>query len=259
LDIVSIGKHNPLLADIRKAIQRDTLTSSGLLPIEGPKLVQEAHASNMAIEALLLREGILPGDFPPASVTYRLDPGTFKEIQDTTRSQGVMALVRPREWTLSDVLARLRAPVAVLAGLQDPGNVGTILRIVESFGGAGCIGLSGTAAVHNAKVVRASAGSVFRLPHVWNVNLEAVSDALKTRKIPLIGTSPYARDSITSWDWTRPTAVFIGNEGAGLSAEQASACSAMLQIPHEPETESLNSAIAAAVIFYEAARSKNVR
>lgn len=257
MDTVSIGKHNPLLADIRKAIQRDTLTSTGLLPIEGPKLVQEAYASDIAIEVLLLREGNMLGDFPPASVTYRLEPATFKEIQDTTHSQGVMALVRPRVWSLSDVLARVRAPLAVLAGLQDPGNVGTILRIVESFGGGGCIGLSGTAAIHNSKVIRASAGSVFRLPHVWNLSLETVVDALRTRKIPLLGTSPYAKQSIISWDWSRPAAVLIGNEGAGLSEEQASACDALLQIPHEPQTESLNSAIAAAVIFYEAARSKN--
>jgi TrmH family RNA methyltransferase len=72
----------------------------------------------------------------------------------------------------------------------------------------------------------------------------------------MIGTSPHAAESIASWDWTRPAAVLIGNEGAGLSSEQAAACKAMLRIPHEPETESLNSAIAAAVVLYEAYRRR---
>jgi len=149
------------------------------------------------------------------------------------------------------------SPVVVLAGLQDPGNVGTILRVAESFGASGCLGLSGTVAIHNSKVSRASTGSVFRLPHVWNLELEEVVATLKTRNVPLIGTSPHAVDSITSWDWSRPVAVLIGNEGAGLNREQTEACTTMLRVPHEPQTESLNSAIAAAVVLYEAYRKRN--
>jgi RNA methyltransferase, TrmH family len=258
LDTISIGKHNPLLADIRKAIQRGALTSGGLLPIEGPRLVQEAYASGITIETLLLREGCSLVDLPPASVRYTLELGAFKGVQDTEHSQGVIALVRPRVWTLDQVLLGLQAPVAVLGGLQDPGNVGTILRVVESFNGGGCLGLSGTVSVHNPKVVRASAGSVFRLPHAWNLSFENMVDDLKAKRIPLVGTSPYAADPLISWDWSRPAAILIGNEGSGLSSSQVSACSAMLQIPHAPQTESLNSAIAAAVVFYEAARGRSL-
>jgi len=98
---------------------------------------------------------------------------------------------------------------------------------------------------------------VFRLPHVWNLELEEVVATLKTRNVPLIGTSPHAVDSITSWDWSRPVAVLIGNEGAGLNREQTEACTTMLRVPHEPQTESLNSAIAAAVVLYEAYRKRN--
>ena len=256
MDTISIGKHNPLLSDIRKAVQRGTLTSNGLLSVEGPKLVQEAYASGVKIEALLVRDVAVLADLPPALVVYTLDSSAFKEIQDTEHSQGVIALVRPRDWSRDAVLDGLRSPVAVLAGLQDPGNVGTIVRVVESFGGGGCLGLRGTVSAHNSKVVRASAGSLFRLPHAWNLTFESVVEALKGRNIPLVGTSPHAKDSITSWDWSRPAAVLIGNEGAGLSAEQVSVCNALLQIPHAPQTESLNSAIAAAIVFYEAARKR---
>jgi len=258
LDTISIGKHNPRLADIRKAIQRGALTSDGLLAIEGPTLVREAHRSGLFVDALFLREGTSFEDLPQISSVYSLDSSAFKGIQDTEHSQGVIALVRPMKWGLKDVLEDLRSPVVVLAGLQDPGNVGTILRVAESFGAAGCVGLSGTAAIHNSKLTRASAGSVFRLPHVWNMDLEVVAAELKTRNVPLIGTSPHAMDSITSWDWTQPAAVLIGNEGAGLSREQAAACTTLLRVPHEPQTDSLNSAIATAVVLYEAYRRRNL-
>jgi len=256
LDTISIGKHNPRLADIRKAVQRGALTIDGLLPIEGPTLVQEAHASGLSIHALFVREGTSMVDLPQSSSVYSLDSSAFKAIQDTEHSQGVIALVQPRKWSMNDLLQG-ESPVVVLAGLQDPGNVGTILRVAESFGASGCLGLSGTVAIHNSKVSRASTGSVFRLPHVWNLELEEVVATLKTRNVPLIGTSPHAVDSITSWDWSRPVAVLIGNEGAGLNREQTEACTTMLRVPHEPQTESLNSAIAAAVVLYEAYRKRN--
>ena len=256
MDTISIGKHNPRLADIRKAVQRGALTIDGLLPIEGPTLVQEAHASGLSIHALFVREGTSMADLPQSSSVYSLDSSAFKAILDTEHSQGVIALVQPRKWSMNDLLQG-ESPVVVLAGLQDPGNVGTILRVAESFGASGCLGLSGTVAIHNSKVSRASTGSVFRLPHVWNLELEEVVATLKTRNVPLIGTSPHAVDSITSWDWSRPVAVLIGNEGAGLNREQTEACTTMLRVPHEPQTESLNSAIAAAVVLYEAYRKRN--
>jgi RNA methyltransferase, TrmH family len=257
LDTISIGKHNPRLADIRKAIQRGALTSDGLLAIEGPTLVQEAHRSGLSIAALFVREETSVADLPQAPSVYSLESSVFKAIQDTEHSQGVIALVHPRKWSLTEVLEDLRSPVVVLAGLQDPGNVGTILRVAESFGTSGCIGLTGTVAIHNSKVTRASAGSVFRLPHVWNMDLDAVAGALKERNVPLIGTSPHAMDSIMSWNWSRPAALLIGNEGAGLSREQAAACTTLLRVPHEQQTESLNSAIAAAVVLYEAYRRRS--
>src|ERR1019366_9243318 len=99
----------------------------------------------------------------------------------------------------------------------DPGNVGTILRIAESFYATGCVALTGTASVYNPKVIRASAGSVFRLPHVWNLELDELADKLRAAGIQLVGMSPKAADGIDSWDWRHPTSIFVGNEGSGLS------------------------------------------
>jgi len=258
LDTVSIGKHNPRLLDVRKAVQRGALTSDGLLPIEGLRLVREASTSGLPITALFIRDDIQIEEMPRADGVFSLDASTFKNLQSTEHSQGVIALVKPRAWTLDDVL-RTHRPIAVLAGLQDPGNVGTIVRIAESFGAAGCLALSGTASIHNSKVTRASAGSVFRLPCVWDLNWDSLVDTLKSKSIPIVGTSPHASDSITGWNWERPAAILIGNEGSGLTPAQTDACTAILKIPHEPQTESLNSAIAASVIFYEAYRRRSSR
>jgi TrmH family RNA methyltransferase len=257
LDTISIGKHNPRLADIRKAIDRGGLTGDRLLPVEGPKLVQEAMASGLEIVALFLREGAEFTGAPRGVTVYVLEPAVFKGVQSTEHSQGVIALVRPREWNLNEVLAGSPAPVTILAGLQDPGNVGTILRVAESFAAAGCLGLAGTASIHNAKVVRASAGSVFRLPHVWDLEWADVLNNVKSAGIRLIGTSPHATASIANWDWSVPTGILIGNEGAGLTAEQSAACAAVLRIPQQSSVESLNSAIAASVILYESYRRRS--
>jgi TrmH family RNA methyltransferase len=233
------------------------LTQDGLLPIEGPKIIHEAVASGLEVRALFLREGVQFRETVVPGTVYTLEPAIFKGIQSTEHSQGAVALVRPRTWNMKDVLGSSPAPVAVLAELQDPGNVGTILRIVEAFGLAGCLGIRGTASIHNSKTTRASAGSVFRVPHVWELEWETVVGALKAARIPLIGTSPHADQSITSWDWTQPAAVLIGNEGAGLTSGQTAACTAVLRIPQQSPVESLNSAIAAAVIFYESYRTRN--
>jgi len=257
LDTISIGKHNPRLADIRKAIDRGELTADGLLPIEGPKLIQEAIASQIAIEALFLRQGAQFTATPRTTAVYVVEPSVFKAIQSTEHSQGVIALVRPRQWKLSEVIARAPAPITVLAGLQDPGNVGTILRVAEAFAAAGCLGLTGTASVRNPKVVRASAGSAFRVPHVWDLQWADLLDKVKPAGIRLVGTSPHATESIADWDWSLPTAILIGNEGAGLTTEQSSACAAVLRIPQHSPVESLNSAIAASVILYESYRRRS--
>ena len=240
---------------MKKAVHQGTLTRDGLLPIEGPKLIREAHTSGLGLAALFVREDLVTRELPPASAVFTVDHTSFKQLQSTEHSQGVIALVRPPDSNLKDIL-RSPAPIAVLAGLQDPGNVGTILRVAESFGAGGCLALSGTVSIHNSKVTRASAGSVFRLPCVWDISWNDLVSALKGREIPLVGTSPRAKEPIASWNWARPAAVLIGNEGSGLSAEQADSCAAVLRIPHEPQTESLNSAIAAAVVFYEAYRQR---
>jgi TrmH family RNA methyltransferase len=255
---MQIGKHNRKLVEVRKAIQDGTLTADGLLPIEGPILVEEANRSGIEIVDLFTRVGV---DFNgvQAQARHEIPADVFKSIQDTEHSQGVVATVRPRSYSLEDVLESSPALLVVLGRLQDPGNVGTILRIAESFGATGCIALRGTASFHNGKVVRASAGSVFRLPHAGATDLDHVMAELKNRRIAVVGTSPAADKSVDDWDWNKPTAVMIGNEGAGLSPDEIRHCGTVLRIPQKKTVESLNSAIATAVILYEASKQRHLR
>jgi len=259
VETLSLGKHNPKLIDIRKALDQGTLTREGLLPVEGPKLLEEAQRSGLAIVSVFRRRN---EDIPEISSTVpvdEVDPAVFTSIHNTETSQGVIALVRPRHYNLPDIISADAPLIVLLARLQDPGNVGTILRVAESFGAAGCIGSTETASVLNSKAVRASAGSVFRMPHIWNVDMKQTIAALKTSKIHIVGTSPSAVDTIDWWDWRKPSAILVGNEGKGLSDEEVHVCDALLRIPHRATVESLNSAIAVSVILYEAYKQRTVR
>jgi TrmH family RNA methyltransferase len=255
---LQLGKHNPRIVAVRKAIRSDALTPDGLLAVEGPKLLEEAVRSRLEVLDVFVRRGVDLTAVPAGARVFELDAATFKTIQSTESSQGIVALVHPPGFSLRDILSVPKPRIVVLGRLQDPGNVGTILRVAESFNATGCVALPGTAAVYNAKTVRASAGSVFRLPHVWNVELNMLDKELKAAGIALVGTSPAAGQSIEAWDWKRPTAILIGNEGGGSSDQELRQCEAVLRVPQNRNVESLNSAIAVAVILYEASQHERI-
>lgn len=252
---MQLGKNSPKLVRLRKAIRHGTLTDDGLLPIEGPILLEEAERSRIEIVDVFVRHGTAV----PISAHdhfYEVEPDVFKSIQETEHSQGIVATVRMPQLSLDEVLAAPRPLIVVLCRLQDPGNAGTIFRVGEAFGATACIASQGTVSFHNSKVVRASAGSVFRLPHVGDVDLRQLAIALRARDIKIVGTALTSESSIEKWDWRNPTAVLIGNEGSGLHAEELAYCDTVLRIPHKTTVESLNSAIATSVILYEALKQR---
>jgi RNA methyltransferase, TrmH family len=254
---MQIGKHSRKLVQLRKALRQGTLLPDGLLPIEGRILLEEAARSGIEIVDLFVRTGTpIPSAASGQLRVQEVPADVFKTIQETEQSQGIVATVRPQRFSMTDVLSATPALIVVLCRLQDPGNVGTILRVSEAFGATGCVALAGTAGIYNSKVVRASAGSVFRLPHVAGADLRETVDALKSKNIRIAGTAPTPESSIEKWNWRKPTAVLIGNEGSGLSAKELGYCDTVLRIPHNPTVESLNSAIATALILYEASKQR---
>ena len=256
METLSLGKHNPKLIEIRKAIHHGAPTADGLLAAEGPKLVDEALRSGLEIVAVFLRRGAKLPAVPASTALYETDPAVFKTIQSTETSQGVIALVRPRQYDLRDLLSAKHPLLVVLCRLQDPGNAGAILRVAESFGATGCLATAGTAGIFNPKTLRASAGSVFRLPHIWDLDAGEIFSALKSSNIHAVGTAPGAGKTIAEWDWRQPSAIVIGNEGGGLTEEEMRMCDVLVRIPHRASVESLNSAIAAAVVLYEASKQR---
>jgi TrmH family RNA methyltransferase len=263
------GRHNPLVKQLRQAFSRAELTDAGDCAIEGLRILEEAIRSGLRFSAVFFRESALDRAdrlLPQIGAqveTLLLPDKLFDSLVPSESPQGVAALVRLKDFSLDDLTERLPVgPIIVIAGLQDPGNLGTILRSSEAFGSAGIVLGEGTVSPFNSKVVRASAGSVFRLPitHRYGksaaIKLEEVSEKLRTKGVRLLATSSHKGTPLDQADLRSPAAIFFGNEGSGLPREVMAKVDESIAIPHTPQVESLNAAIAASIVLYEAARQR---
>lgn len=243
---------NPLLKAVRRAIARGELTEEGACVAEGFHLLEEALRSGRRIDAVLLAPDI-PLDVPiPAKVRVEtLSREAFDSIATTETSQGVVTVVHPPRWTLEQVTGE-RALVVVVDGIQEPGNAGAIARAAEAFGASGMVCLKGTVNPYNPKSLRASAGSLFRVPCVYGVADAAYRDCVDGLAVYV--TAPRNAVPIQEADLRGPCAIVIGNEARGVRPEIAAGATAV-SIPTRG-VESLNAAVAAGVILYEAQRQR---
>jgi len=254
------GRHNPRLKELRHAFRRGELTSAGECAVEGVKLVEEAIRCGLRLGGVFVSESaqVLAGKLLPqinAHVeTLLLPDSLFKSLVPSDTPQGVAALVRIRHASADHLLERAGiGPIVVAAGLQDPGNLGTIMRSAEAFGAAGVFLAEGTVSPYNAKVLRGSAGSIFRLPVVQTPVAQLVP-LLRQRGVRMVATSSHKGTPLREANWTLPLAIFIGNEGAGLSRDLMHQMDESVVIPQAPQVESLNAGVAASIVLYEAAR-----
>ncbi len=256
------GRHNPLVKLLRQAFAGADCTSDGDCAVEGLRIVEEAIRSGLRFRAVFFRESeqhlaerLLP-QIGAHVETLLLPNQIFDNAVPSETPQGVAALVHVKQFSLEQMMERLQiGPLVVIAGLQDPGNLGTILRSVEAFGGAGVILGEGTVSPFNAKVVRASAGSIFRVP-VIRGKLDAVCSQLRAQEIRLVATSSHKGTPPGEARLTRPLAMFIGNEGSGLPRDLMTRMDEVVVIPHTPQVESLNAGVATSILLYEAARQR---
>jgi TrmH family RNA methyltransferase len=256
------GRHNPRLKELRQAFRRGELTPQGECAIEGVKLVEEAIRSGQRLggvffsdSARALAEKLLP-QINARVETLLLPDSLFNSIVPSDAPQGVAALVRLRAVSAEHLLERGNlGPIVVAAGLQDPGNLGTILRSAEAFGAAGVFLTEGTASPYNAKVLRGSTGSIFRLP-VVQITSGGLLPLLRQRGVRLVATSSHKGTPLPQANWNLPLAIFIGNEGAGLSRELLHQMDETLVIPQAAQVESLNAGVAASIVLYEVARQR---
>ena len=232
---------------------------------EGARLVDEALQSSISLEALIYtavfaeseKGEALLSRVARAHVRGALVPETImRTVCDTETPQGVVALgTRPR-FELDDLLTGEAPLVVALDGLQDPGNVGTIVRAAEAAGASGVVTTPGTSEVYGPKALRASMGSAFRLPIVRRMPIELVSEEIGKLDGVVVGAAASGAIDYADFNWTRPTLLVIGNEGAGLSSDALAAVGSTISIPVAAPVESLNAGIAAAVILFEAARQR---
>jgi len=279
------ARENHWLKRFRIALTGPPASGEITLGIEGARLVEEALRSNIKVEAVLVSESgrkYLARIIPRIGRETRLlatSDTLFNNLAATETTQGVAAIVWPRRANFDDLLGgnsqanavtrvNNATLIVVLVGVQDPGNVGTILRTAEALGATGVAACRsntiGTAHVFSPKVVRASAGAAFRLPVAEGISTAILQTQMRTSAIRMLAatSSPNDTAAVTPWqaDMSGPIAIFIGNEGAGLPAEVIHSADFRVRIPlaigrgmETESVESINAASAAAILLYEAA------
>lgn len=240
----------------------------GLIFIEGVRLAAEALASGLVIEgafadalaltepkmALLARQiTALNAPFFPSSTDV------IRALGDTVQSQGIILLAR-RPKAEADTFASGPAPLILgFDRLQDPGNVGTLIRTAEAAGVEGVVSLKGSADIFSPKALRSAMGSAFRLPLIDAASATDLLDLQNRKKLRIVAAAGDGEQDYTDYDWNSPTLLLLGNEGGGVAPELMARCDQRLRIPMHGPVESLNVAAAGAVMLFEAARQRRLK
>ena len=255
------SKDNARLKELRRALSASAPGTSGLVGIEGPNLLEEALRAGLHIATVFVGHGSeqLLGSLslPAETEVLQVPRPLLASVLATETPQPIAALIEPPTWSWPHLVSpkETTALIIVLAGLQDPGNLGTILRSAEAFGATGAVSLPGTVSAWNPKTVRASAGSVFRIPLLASKAEECFA-RLRESKVKILATAIHEAKPAERVNLRTPVAILIGNEGNGLPKELAAQADGTITIPCPGPVESLNAAMAATVLLYEAARQR---
>lgn len=277
--VIRSGNHGVLRA-FRRALARGT-SPEGWLGIEGPILFAEAlqaagrmseagdegsapAPAGLKIHSVLITEREA-GRFDQAlrrlpvetEVTLVAQP-LFKRVAQTETPQGVAALVELPEHSFDGILARRHALLLVACGLQDPGNLGSMIRSAQALGGSALLTLRNTVSPFNPKAVRSSAGAVLRLPIFADLEWDSLLRRLHRAGLQVLAADRHSAVPVKEADLRGPVAVLIGREATGLDPDLALQADASIAIPIRREADSLNAAAAATVFLYEAARQRGL-
>lgn len=230
----------------------------GLYIAEGDKMVKEALKAGMT-KTIVMREDY-EGSFDRESTAFVFMSGSlFSRIAQTETSQGILAIVEEPQLDRQAFLQTISAKdskVIVLDRLQDPGNIGTIIRTADAAGYAGLIVLKGSGDIYSPKVIRSAAGSLMRLPVYKAESEEEVLSILSEANKVLVGTIPERGVAYDKADWSGGIALLIGNEGNGLSEIFKAATHRNVTIAMNKEVDSLNAAVAAGILIYESIKER---
>ena len=258
-----VSRRNPRVRWVRRLqSEPKARREEGVWVVEGSKLAAEALSARLRVRLWVFAQGRVDsrpevGELLAAAAgqgheVLLVPDDVFRGLSDTREPQGVLCVVGAPSWTPADV-AGGSGPLVALEGLQDPGNLGMLARSAEAAGAAGLLLGPETADPGNPKALRASAGSLLRLPTVAVDDLASEAFARGREVYALTGTGGVVYDQA---DLARPCLFLVGQEGRGLSPGLLARCSARLTIPMEGSVESLNAATAASVILFEAFRQR---
>lgn len=232
--------------------------------VDGPVLLAEALRAGAELDEVYAEPDALDDPSVRAAAAagvslHEVAPGGLAKVLDLRSPRGVVAVVRSTRSGLDEVLGRaLREgrPVLVLVSLQDPGNVGTLVRVAEATGCAGVVLTTGSVDLHNPKTVRATAGSVFRVPVVEAVGLDDVLAGCRANGLPVVATVGRGGSAPEDARLGGAVAVLVGAEAQGLPDDVVAACDDTVTLPMEGRVESLNAAVAGSAVLFEAARCR---
>ena len=251
---VVTSRANARVKQLRAAFAGQARLSSGLIAIEGEHLLEEAVKSGQALKTVFVSERREVPEFVPRGVeVVRLANDVFQSCVETQTPQGVAALLVPPVGTVDEML-RGNPLILIAVGLQDPGNLGTLVRSAEAFGATGVMTTPGTVSVWNQKAIRASAGSVFRVP-VASADAAGM-EVMEQQGVRLLAALKDNAAAIDEAMLMGPIAFLIGNEGAGLSEDWVRMADERVTIPCPGWVESLNAAVAGSLLLYEASRQR---
>lgn len=256
---VALSPRNPRIREVRRLLQDGRLRKkSGLWVLEGHHLAEEAVKASLPVRLWVLtpqcarRDALQAGADARGEDSVLVSEETFAGLSDTRTPQGVLCVVEAPDWDAARVLGGA-GPVVALDGIQDPGNLGTLVRSAEAAGASGLLLGRSCVDAGNGKALRASAGSLLRLPVVA---VDDLPNLLKESGAPVYSTSGHGGTPYDEVDLAKPFVLLIGQEGRGLSSEALAASTLTLTIPMVGSVESLNAATAASVILFEALRQR---
>lgn len=246
------SRTNSLMTHIRKLVSsRSYRKETGEYIGDGTKLLEEAIKWAVPLAAVVFTEGVAIPELPEGVRCVEVPGDVMKSISPMEAPQGALFVAKLPETTLPDDLAGTR--YIALEGVQDPGNVGTILRTADAYEADGVILLSGCADIFNPKTVRSAMGALFRVK-AWNTTLSELQAAAEKAGLPLLGAALRSDTVDARKADLKHAVVMIGSEGKGLSDEALAACDRTIRIPMSERCESLNAAIAAATLMWEGYR-----
>lgn len=253
---------NSLLKKVRSLQQRSGREQHGLFLLEGPKLLVEAQSKGIIIQDVIvsasyLNSGFSANENPNLDQITVVDDKIFRDLITTSTPCGIVSVGKISTHTFGDCLRGKATLIAVAESVQDPGNLGTMIRAALAFGATGLIATAGSVDAFNPKVVRSAMGALFKLPVIVGMRLEDVVKRLKEENIKVVALEPSVEKPFWQVDLDQGLAFLFGNEGNGLSSQAAELADEVVTIPMAGETESLNVAVSSAVVLFECARQRS--